>query len=297
MMNKWMSGLILGSAILSVPAAANEPYQELKNQLEIFTGILTTAVGQQSDEQTKLEDFRYTYVRDQGVIYRARLGASKWRFVAPDIPEPPLPPEAPEMGEFARDMQLDVVVEQGLRSAHRILSKLSGEYSQEWFDLVEQQRDLAWDIRDGERELRDLEFQLRNADDSDKAELTKRRNNLALEIEQLREQQAAIKAEAAALKQQLKQQQQEARQQRIETRDKTIATAEQLLSKTLCDYGVTLKSLPEDEFVTFIIEGADNSVGERRRDRVYVFSKETIDACTDDNGARQLLEQAKPYYF
>ena len=142
-----------------------------------------------------------------------------------------------------------------------------------------------------------MEFQLRNADDGEKAELTKRRNELALEIEQVREQQARLKAEAAELKQQLKEQQQEVRQQRIETRDKTIAAAEQLLSKTLCDYGVTLKALPEDEFVTFIIEGADNSMGERRRDRVYVFSKQTVNSFSGDSGAQQLLEQAQPYYF
>lgn len=297
MMKTWITSVMVGSALLAAPALANEPYQQLKNQLEIFTGILKTAASQQSDDDARLEGFRYTYVRDQGVIYRARLGSSSWRLVAPDIPEPPLPPEAPMMGEFAQDLQLDVVVEQGLRSAHRILSKLSGEYSQEWFDLVEQQRDLAWAIRDGERELRDLEFQLRNADDGEKAELTKRRNELALEIEQVREQQARLKAEAAELKQQLKEQQQEVRQQRIETRDKTIAAAEQLLSKTLCDYGVTLKALPEDEFVTFIIEGADNSMGERRRDRVYVFAKQTVNSCSGDSDAQQLLEQAQPYYF
>ena len=297
MMNKWLNGLLASSALFALQVSANAPYQELKNQLEIFTGILSTAVDQQLDDQAKLHDFRYTYVKNQGVIYRARLGTSGWRFVAPDIPEPPLPPEAPEMGDFARDLELDVVVEQGLRSAHRILSKLSGEYSEEWFELNEKQRDLAWDIRDGERELRDLEFQLRNASDSEKAKLTKRRNDLAQELEYFREQQAQIKAQADALKQQLKEEQEKVREQRIKTRDQSIAAAEQLLTKTLCDYGITLKSLPADEYVTFIIEGADNSLGERRRDRVYVFAKQALDSCSGDSGATELLEQAQPYYF
>jgi len=296
-MKKWLLSLAVASAFYGAAAQANEPYSELKNQLEIFTGIIQTAARQSGDDEARLSDFRYTYVRDQGVIYRVRLGQSGWRFVAPDAPEPPMPPEAADMGEFARDLQLDVVVEQGLRTAHRILSKLSGEYSEEWFELSEKQRDLAWDIREQERELRDIEFRLRNAEDSEKAELTRERNEIKRQLDELRAEQSALREKSEALKQELKAEREKIRQQQIETRDKAIANAEQLLSKTLCDYGITLKALPQDEFVTFILEGADNSAGERRRDRVYVFAMDDIRECSGNDGAVDLIEAAKPYYF
>lgn len=296
-MNKWLLSMALSSALLTPTVNADEPYRELKNELEIFTGILQTAARQDEQQSAQLEDFRYTYVRDQGVIYRTRLSTSDWRFVTPDIPAPPMPPEAPEMGEFARDLQLDVVVEQGLRSAHRILSKLSGEYSDEWFDITEQQRDLAWDIREREREIRELEFQLRNSDGQEKTELAKQLEQQRTELEKFRERNQALKAEADKLKQELRTERDKIRQQRIETRDKALARAEQLMSKALCDYGITLKSLPSDEFITFIVEGADNSLGERRRDRVYVFAMEDVKQCRGKADADALIETSQPYYF
>lgn len=296
-MNKWLLSMALSTALLAPTVSADEPYRELKNELEIFTGILQTAARQGEEQSARLEDFRYTYVRDQGVIYRTRLSTSSWRFVTPDIPEPPMPPEAPEMGEFARDLQLDVVVEQGLRSAHRILSKLSGEYSDEWFDITEQQRDLAWDIRDREREIRELEFQLRNSEGQEKTQLAQQLEQQKTELAKFRERNQALQAEAEKLKQELRAERDKIRQQRIETRDKALARAEQLLSTALCDYGITLKSLPTDESITFIVEGADNSLGERRRDRVYVFAMQDVKQCQDKADAEALIETAQPYYF
>ncbi|MGM0525075.1 MAG: hypothetical protein ACQEQ8_02665 [Pseudomonadota bacterium] len=295
-MKKWLLAAAVSAALFSQSGQAQQPYQSLQNQLEIFSGILETAAKQHKEETAKLVSFEYTYLRDQGVIFRTRLGPSSWHFVRPDIPEPPMPPDAPEMGEFARDLQLDVVVEQGLRSAHRILSKLSGEYSDEWFELTEQQRDLAWEIRDIERDLRDTEFELRNADSDTTEELQQQLEQQQRQLDELRERRAEVQEQADELKQELKEQQQQARQQQRQTLDQKLVKAESLIAETLCNYGATLKALPDDEFISFVIEGA-GSGDDGKRDKVYVFPKSDVNSCQTEDDAEALLETAKPYYF
>lgn len=298
MMKTWLTTLALSASLVSPMGLAQQnDFKRLNDQLEIFTGILETAAEQENGESDQLTNVRYTYLRNQGVVFRTRLGRSTWELVRPDIPEPPMPPEAEEMGEFARDLQLDVVVEKGLRTAHKILSKLSGEYSEEWFELTEQQRDLAWDIRDQEREIRDLEFQKRSVEGEEKQQLEQELSKLNEELEVLRSERQQVREQAEALKKELKAKREQVREKQVANRNQAIGKVEQLISRTLCDYGVTLKALPDDEYISFVIEGADLQPDNSRRDRVYVFELEDVRSCESTADANDLLQSASPYYF
>lgn len=294
-MKHWLLSVAAAGVLVSQPTTAEESFPKLKDQLEIFTEILETAAKQ--EDKLPLTSVRYSYLRDQGVVLRAHLGASRWSFVVPQVEEPPMPPEAPEMGKFARDLQLDEVVEQGLRSAHRILSKLSGEYSDEWFELTEAQRDLEWEMRDVRRQIDDMEFALRNADDAKAEEIRQSIQEQQQELTQLRNKKDELRQESEKLKKELVEKREKIEQERLQTRDQLVKRAETLITQTLCDYGVTLKALDDDEFISVVLEGADNSRGEVRQERVYMFSVDDVRQCSSSEDAAQLLNTAAPYYF
>ncbi|WP_370215667.1 hypothetical protein [Idiomarina sp.] len=299
MMKRWLLSLSIASALMLPAASAvaqQAEHQGLKNQIEIFKDILTTAAKQQAGEDnSRLEDVEFTYLKGQGVVFFVRSARMPWRFVAPDVPEPPLPPEMPEMSGFAKDLQLDRVVEEGLRTAHRVLSQFSGEYSDEWFELVEQKRELAWEARDLNREMRDIEFQ-RDMQDKDASNETieQREKELEAKLAELKEKQAQLDVELAEMKKMLKAKQDKVRKERLLTQEKSIEAIENVFSNVLCDYGITLKSLPDDEQVSLVIRDASMNK-DKRLDNVYVFGKSAINSC--DSQPDELLKQAQKYKF
>lgn len=299
MMKRWLLSLSIASALMlpTASAVADEAaHQGLKNQIEIFKDILTTAAKQQAGkEHSRLEEVEFTYLEGQGVVFFIRSARMPWRFVSPDVPEPPMPPEMPEMSGFAQDLKLDRVVEEGLRTAHRVLSQFSGEYSDEWFELVEQKRELAWEARDLNREIRDIEFQrdMQEQDVSDSA-LDEREKEAEAKLAELKEKQATLDAKLAEMKQALQAKQEEVRKERLLTQEKSIEAIESVFSSVLCDYGITLKSLPDDEQVSLVIRDASIN-RDKRLDNVYVFDKSAIGRC--DSQPAELLKQAQKYKF
>ncbi|WP_040487576.1 hypothetical protein [Idiomarina baltica] len=298
MMKRWLLSLSIASALM-LPATASiaqeADHQGLKNQIEIFKDILTTAAKQQDGrESSRLDDVEFTYLRGQGVVFFVRSARMPWRIVAPDVPEPPMPPEMPEMSGFAKDLQLDRVVEEGLRTAHRVLSQFSGEYSDEWFELVEQKRELAWEVRDLNRELRDIEFQRDVQDKASKAEMKTHKEELEARLAELKAQQKQLDIELNEMKKTLKAKQEKVQKERLLTQEKSIEAIEQVFTRVLCDYGITLKSLPDSEQVSLVIR--DASVSDKKRlDNIYVFEKSAINACESEPA--DLLEQAQKYKF
>lgn len=296
-MKKWV--LILGAAgtLVSSTVLAND-YEPLKKQMNILAEILETSVEQESENgDFPISRFEYSYLKGQGIVFMANAGRMPWRMVAPDIPEPPMPPEVGEMNEFAERMNLDVIIEQGLRSAHRVLGQLSGEYSTEWIEMTERARDTAWEIRDKERELRDLEFELRTDGDAQKAEIEKEKKQLEVELSELREKREKLQQQAAELKSELQEKRRQFEEKRIANRESMLKQFETTLADTLCTYGVTLKALPEGEKVNVILKDFYPDHQGQSQDQLYVFDKSELVQCVTDGNSQSLLESASRYRF
>jgi len=154
-------------------------------------------------------------------------------------------------------------------------------------------RELAREQRDIEFELRDYEIELMRLDDDDDKSKTK-----------IEEKIAALQSRRDALEEQQREEHERIRvivkdnqNQQLERRAKIEAEQAQALEKiqdvvvqTFCDYGSTLKNLPNKEHVSLIFERR-----QQKNDVVYIFDKDQIMDCESDG--QQLKANALSYNF
>lgn len=151
-------------------------------------------------------------------------------------------------------------------------------------------------MREQRRKIRDLKFALNNsngeAQDKLKEELANAEQELAASQAKLAEAREQARAASEQIKQRVQVQvleQKEQWQQRIEQ-------LETVMAQTLCDYGNTLRALPQSEHISFVIEGAGDRA-EGGIDKVYIFNQQEIMACKAGSGASDLLQGAVTYSF
>tara|TARA_B100000315_G_scaffold46752_1_gene41541 strand:+ start:663 stop:1568 length:906 start_codon:yes stop_codon:yes gene_type:complete len=158
-------------------------------------------------------------------------------------------------------------------------------------------RAISRERRHLEEEVRDIEIDLIHSEEDERleqeerlAELSKRLEGLNEKSEQLDE----LLAERRSAYEERRQKERDAVNVRIQER---LMEYENLILATFCDYGANLKSVPNDERITVILE---NNVRTRSNthSKIYVFKKKDLTACQgDDIGSDKLIERAIVYNF
>jgi DNA repair exonuclease SbcCD ATPase subunit len=192
-------------------------------------------------------------------------------------------------------------IEETIREAFERENDVVEENRDKMRELSERQRDLSWQQREFERSRRDLEFEKRNADGDRRKEIDKGLTELAgelkkleskrIELEKFTKQLAAEQAKLAA--------EQEAAQKQLY--NQSLAVFEETIGNMLCGYGAGLKSLPENENISFVISDfadAERDSVIRTHDKVYVFKYKDVKSCvTGKSNKEQLLANATTYLF
>jgi len=125
------------------------------------------------------------------------------------------------------------------------------------------------------------------------SEVSLRLDDLVARLEPLREQ-AMSKAE------QLKRQTELAEQRYVERWHEDVSEFEESLYIAMCNYGATLRELPNDESISLILKGLgeDDANSNRQPDQVHVLSKIDVQEC--QNGAidvAELRERSTQYSY
>ena len=125
------------------------------------------------------------------------------------------------------------------------------------------------------------------------SEVSLRLDDLVARLEPLREQ-AMSKAE------QLKRQTELAEQRYVERWHEDVSEFEESLYIAMCNYGATLRELPNDESISIILKGLgeDDVNSNRQPDQVHVLSKIDVQEC--QNGAidvAELRERSTQYSY
>lgn len=306
--------LLISSASFAAATSVDkstEAYAGMYKQLSIMSDIIKSSVTDKSSRQSsKINSIQSTYLRGQGVVFTisSAAGDRHWGHYnfnfsmpeLPEFPEMPVAPIAPEVNQdFHEKYDIDVnkTVTQALESAavgyERVMEVFESNRDQTR-ELREEQRELAYNLRDVEREKRDLNYQLSRASDERKAELKQ-------ELIQLAEQEEKLQASQRKLTQLTKEvvaEQQAKQVQRSKERAQYYQQLAVTLTETLCLYGNGLKALPENEHVSLILQSAGAKSGGRYKDSILVFSKEDIASCSADNiSAAKLMSKGQAYQF
>lgn len=316
-LNKTLSlSLLTGLLTMSSVSAATLDKSKLdrvERDLKIMNNILRTSLSEQTQSRPVIDS---VYLANQGMLFtiQDRNGFHFNMRELPRLPElPPLPPvpsvghlsveltedqierieqdamiaaaSAMEMAEVSLDYISDVDWSSVSSSERSAFKAQQSQMRSEKRQLENEARKLEREVREVERKLRDSRFeeQLENAEQDSKktAKLKEKMDKLTGSLTKVAE-----KLKANSLKLQKKAQEVKIEQEKkIQAR---LQLTEKVISESVCDFGPGLRSLQQDQHLTFRIEGQPN--------RLYVFDKEGIMKCGDGKfTAQKLLENATKY--
>jgi len=305
----------LPCALLAVSATASaQDYASIHKQLDIMSDIIKSSVSvQDGRKRSKITGIDSTYLKGQGVVFTISSGSSarswgnyNFSFTMPEVPPVPSVPVVAHSdsssysfsdNQESFEIDIDETVTEALESAtqgyERAMEALH-ENRDKYRELRDEQRDLAYEVRDLEREARDLEYQLRRANDKQKKELKAEVEKIEQQKAKLAKERKQVQEKVAKLKQRQEAEQKERAQERVAFY-KQLTTS---ITETLCLYGNGLKSLPKNEHVSVILKSAGEKKGRRYQDKIFVFSKKDIAACSADKiNVAKLLEKGQGYQF
>lgn len=291
---------VIGCASSSLCAQTPADLASITREVGIMKNIISTALKQDTDK--KIATVQANYFVKQGVIFELDVrNMGRWQTIFSNVPNAPLPP-LPEVDfsniniEFISD-HVEVMSEHAVESskeAYHQAMEVMREGAHRVREIAEQERDVSRELRDLEREKRDLEFASRHDNSAEAKELEQRKKSLEKEIAVLEKQQIKLTKQQQKLRQDINTKQAERKKQQAEEQQKLLAQIDHSISLTLCDYGSGLRSLPNNEHISFVING----VGEKNKSLIKVFNKTDVKKCVvGDIKPSELALKAVNYQF
>ena len=269
------------SATLTVAAASNQPpvLETLRQEMNIAQEVIPTALANTA-QRVRVVDAEAIYLARQGVLLDmevARRSASR-------------------VGDFevtAID-QIPHVVQEIVANVQLAIAPYEPEDLAELRELREEQREVRNQQRELRRELRRLRAEHARESENLGSQLTgDDETGMAQDIREREAELGALDGEYQALERDIDDQ-----YDRLRALRHTDAAGEEPASHDLtdavatvaCDYGGTLKSLPDGEHLTFRLRRG-------RESAFYVFRKEDLVACRRESiAAPELLSRASIYH-
>ncbi len=159
-------------------------------------------------------------------------------------------------------------------------------------EIREAMRDVRRERRDIQRQIRENEIKMIHEEgEASREEINDKVMALSEKLAELEKKEEKLNARLREAHEQARARREEAREKMRKARQERQRAAEDTVLRTLCDYGSTLKNLPDDEHVSIVFEEFPSADG----DTVYVFKRRDVARCT--GGADKLKEQAVSYRF
>jgi hypothetical protein len=314
-MRLYVKNSILALALSSVVIAplqakpSTSHLKEIRNEAGIMLNILKTSLKQNAQENIKFRADSVSYLATQGVVFEIDSGRRNRDFFGFDLQglmkSLPVAPNAPASSSAGKTNFEININEPGIQRVIEGIFEHGDDFEDDardkMRDLSEQQRELAWEKREHERSRRDLDFAKRNAEGDRRKEIEKRVQKLNLDIETLE----AKRQSLDVYKDELKAEQDKKMAIRAAAKkqlySQSLALFEETIGEMLCRYGAGIRSLPEDENITFVLSEfveADSDDVMDSHDKVYVFKHKDVKACvTGKSNKDKLLIAATTYLF
>jgi len=299
---------------LSASSWANPQQREaLNKQLDIMASIINTALGHEQGDKRKpswaeRSPLESTYLAGQGVVYRVNFGSRLQRFSMQAGKSPGMDKfEFIEVDGLASDIEKVVEIANGDKRRVEVIIEsnevhIDGDdiqfegditFSEEVRKAVADMRTAAQEMRDARRVIRDVSRVDQNANESARKKSAEQLAEAQAKLEQAQQQMQLARSELRRSQGQIQQLTSTRMQEMQQARAARVATFEQTFVQTLCDYGSTLRDLPNKEHISVIIVGA----GDNDNDKIHVFSKQDVMNCKGAKGASDLLAKATTYSF
>jgi hypothetical protein len=293
-----LSSLLLLTSVSAFSADTNsEKYQRVEKELKIMSKIFETSLSEHSHGNNRnhfsssSRKTEATYLAKQGMVFTFKFNQSgfnnfgdsnDWQafgegvghlvgsitseiassFANLDIETPEIPemPNIPRPnGDWEKNME-----------AYEVYQEAMEHLRDEQRDQREEVRELQRNIREVEREAR------REKEDVNTKELEKTKSKLKEKMKVL-----SKKMEQYEKSKMIYQQK---KLEKIKAKNKTKSDS---ILATLCDYGSTLRSLKNNEYITLVFENYAND-----NNQIHVFSFKDVESCSNKDN---LLKKAVSY--
>jgi len=307
---KTLMAFAFSSLVISpLHAKSNETnIKEVRNEVGIMLNILQASLKQQrSNKKIRFRAESVFYLANQGVVFQIDSGRHGGNFFGFDlgglisqIPKPPKPPKDPKSNRFEINID-ENEIERMVMDFVEHGDHYDDELSDKMRNLSEEQRELGWLKRELERSRRDLEFEKRNADSTRRQEIDNRLSEFNKEVAKLAAKTAGLEKFRNELESERNQEMANRQAVKKKLYSESLALFEDTIGDMLCSYGAGLRSLSNDENITFLlsdfVEADDDSVI-GSHDKVYVFKHKDVKACvTGKSDKNKLLTAANTYLF
>jgi len=307
-----------GLAIGPLQAKSNDTdIKEVRNEVGIMLNILQASLKQQSsDKNIRFQAESVFYLANQGVVFEIDSGRRGGKFFGFDLNGlngliSSIPNSSNGRSSSSRDIAINIDENEIERMVMKFvdhgehydenLNERMRDLSEQQRDLSEKQRELGWEKRELERSSRDLEFEKRNADSERRKDIEKRINELNKGVVKLEAKTKDLEKFRSDLEAERKQELAKRQAVKQKLYKESLSLFEDTIGDMLCRYGAGLRSLSDNENVTFLLSDfvdADDDSVIGSHDKVYVFKHKDIQACvTGKSNKDKLLTAAKTYLF
>lgn len=255
-------------------------FEQALRELDIMSNIFEAASDQNrgNREEARYDFDEALYLANQGMLFSFRLGVGPSFFPGINI-SAGMPIEA--IVEISRDLneEFGELQREMFFIGSRNFGGLSEQQLEEMEIMSEAMEERQDNIRDLQRDLRDLQRRARDNDSDDEqleAEIEALESQLTSEREQLAEQSDQYRLFMEDFRQ--------SRQEELAVRNQALLGS---IMNTLCDYGVTLRSLQDGEHVTIVLQNFNDNL-----DQIYVIDYADLANCSSGDA---LLQSALSY--
>lgn len=317
------SGLLI-SPLQAKNSQSKNNMQEIRDEVSIMLNIFQATLKQRkNDKSIQFRAESVTYLAHQGVVFNIDSGRHSGSFFGGDfggmmnaIPIAPKPPVTPrssqrsggnrfEMNMGDREIEvvnfdpseIEVMVQRFIKHGESYDDDMRDNIR----DLNEEQRELVWKKRELERTRRDLDFQKRNADAESSTEISQ-------ELAEINKEEQVLVTKTKELEKHMQEMQADYQKEvakrkaaKSKVYNQSLALFEETVGRLLCRYGAGLRTLPENENISFVLSDfmqAEDGSAFQTHDKVYVFKQKDVISCViGKQDQEQLLSKANTYLF
>ncbi|MFT4797203.1 MAG: hypothetical protein ACJAYE_000257 [Candidatus Azotimanducaceae bacterium] len=297
-----MKNIILTFVLASAGYAQAAPdIERIRKDVTVMSSIIDGAF--KTDESCDHCDpnIETSYLVDQGAVFMIRAnswksfhlgtGGDGFSFVIP--PSEPTEIRRIEIKEMVGDIldNVGVVMGEVGSQIELSLSNLEDEGSMLHIDSETRRslRELNRERRELEYQRREHEIELIHADEEEQKRVEKSIEALAQNIAKLEGRQSTLSKTYEAEKKERQLARDIKRDEAKKRADARLALIEDIVLRSLCDYGGTLKNIPTDEYVSVIFEQKNAS-----EQQVVVMQIDDITGCKDP---KTLKSDSTSYLF
>lgn len=290
----FMLSIIASCLVVTSQTSIAADYSRAEKELRIMSKIFETSMSEANDKNSRSYFTRSsrttqsTYLAKQGMVFTFSfpgshsVSSNDWRSLGEGIghlvgsigaeiahslsdnDEPPvlaLVPKTPRLPFPNRGWDDDVEAYE--------------DFQQAMEELRDEQRDKREEVRDIQRSIRDIERKARR-EEVDSKKLDKIKSKLEVKMK-------ALNQKMEEYEKSMK----DYRDQKVAQIKAKNTKKSDLIISTLCDYGATLRSLNNGEYVTLIFSNFEN-----RKDKIYVFNYKDVKSCSNKD---KLIKKAVSY--